>query len=80
MDPLVQIKFVDANRMVSIVKWTRVIFVSTVLPTVVHFLREDFGDQNLVSEEAGDPTGIGFTGDSIVVERVTLLNVKTQIN
>ena len=85
MNLLVQIKFVDADRMVHIEKWTWVIYVfeeelSTVLPTVVHFLRKDFGDQNLVLKEIGYPGGIAFTSDSIIVALRTLLNVETQIN
>jgi len=85
MNPLLQTKFVDANRMIDIVKWTWVVYIfpgklSTVLLTVVDFLREDFGDQNLVFEEVGNPGGIDFTDDSIIVERITLLNVEAHIN
>lgn len=71
--------------MVHIEKWTWVIHVfpvklSTVLLTVVDFLREDFGDQNLVFEKVADLARITFTSDSVVVELLTLLNMETHIN
>ena len=56
------------------------VILPTVRLAVVDFLREHFGDQNLVSEEVLDPTGIRLTSDSVIIERVTLFNVETQVD